>query len=312
MNKKTFSKLTVLLFVFAFMGCAGGSKPSLSPILSEMNIKPNRFNKKVAVVMINSSCSVFGTKAEELFRRSLVETIRAETRHLHLVAPEDPGSKDAGFSAFMSFFQPGSAAIDQPAMVALARSQGYQGVLTFRFPYVELRETRSGILWFRKNRYSIEYGVVLNMYDPSTGAKIISRIIEKKTGIEREEYESLKSGSVESIGAFDETITDLAEDLGGQVADVLNNSIWRTSVVAVQADRVFLPARKISGVEAGDRLAVFKIQKIQESQSGSQFLLPEQKVAELRVVSVGDELTEAVGDATGLIQEGDLVVPLNE
>lgn len=311
MNKKTFSKLLLLSLVFAFLGCAANSTGSISPTLAKMNIQPNSFNKKVAVVIINSSRSAFINKMEELFNQSLIRTILKKTRHLHLVTAENSGSADAGPFAFKSFFQPESAVIDQPAMVELARNQGYQGVLTTHFPFIELEETKSGILWFRKKRYSIEYSIVLDMYDPSTGAKIISRIIEKKTRIEKEDYESLRNGSVVSVGDFDETITDLAEALGGQFADVLNNSIWRTSVVAVQADRVFLPARKNSGIEAGDRLAVFKIQRIKEAQSGSQFLLPEQKVAELRVVSVGEELTEAVGDAAGVIQEGDLVVPLN-
>jgi sulfur carrier protein ThiS len=303
------SKLCVLPLLLFFLGCAA-SRPNAveaPPTLMQMNIKPNGFIKKIAVFTIGSPQSHLDSQMQALYNRVLIGSIRAETKNLQLITAENPE-----LAEFISSLQLRTSVIDQAALAKWARSEGYQAVLITRFPHLELIEKKTGALWFRKNGYFIEYGILLNMYDPSTGAKLISTVIEKATKIPQQEYESLRDGSRINANDFDETITDLAEELGEKVADVLNKNQWRSSVVAVEADRVFLPAHKDTGIAAGDRLAVFKTQMMEQTHDGSQFLLPKQKVAELRVVAVGDKLTEAVGEPSAGIRKGDLVVPLND
>jgi hypothetical protein len=286
--------------------CAGNSPVQGPPTLMQMKLKPNDFNKKAAVLMIRSPHSEFINRVEDYFKQVLIETMHAETDHLLLVHDDD---KELEASILSSNSQ--AAWIDQAALVETARYKGYQAVVVTRFAHIDFESRKSGMFWFRKDRYYIDYGFALDVFDPATGAKMAARIVEETARIQQEEYESLQNGSQLTIDAFDEKIADLAENLGEKVASVLNDSLWRTNVVGVQADRVFLPAGKNSGIAVDDRLVVFKTQPFKETQSGYQFLLPEHKAAELRVVAVGDELTETVAEPPGTVQEWDLAIPLN-
>jgi len=153
--------------------------------------------------------------------------------------------------------------------------------------------------------------LTFSVYDPFTGAKILDDVVETSTKISEDDSIAFASAEAVEIENLNETIADVASDLGEHAAKVLNDHPWQTSVVGVEGGRILLSAGTQSGLRAGDRLAVFEGRRIIDGQNGERFIVPGNKIGDLEVVNVAEQVSEAKEQAASgatKIQAGDIAV----
>jgi curli biogenesis system outer membrane secretion channel CsgG len=112
---------------------------------------------------------------------------------------------------------------------------------------------------------------------------------------------STEVGEVAGFGSqseYDATLNDRA--IAAAISDVIDRLVsklgdrpWRTDILQVQGDQVFVSGGKSQGLRPGDELAVMRAgQTVKSAQSGFDIQLPPAQVATLRVVSTfGDSET---------------------
>lgn len=143
--------------------------------------------------------------------------------------------------------------------------------------------------------------VELRLVDPRTGHVFFSA-----TGTGEA---STETGSVAGYGrsaAYDETLNDRA--IGAAISDVQNALInklqekrWRTDILSVQGNKVFISGGARQGLKSSDQLTLYRRgQTVTSSQSGFDIELPPEKVGSLKVLSFFGDTETSEGSITEL------------
>jgi curli biogenesis system outer membrane secretion channel CsgG len=145
--------------------------------------------------------------------------------------------------------------------------------------------------------------VDIRLVDPKTGHAYFSAIGAGEA--------STESGEVAGFGSradYDGTLNDRA--IAAAISDVIDRLVsqlgarkWKTDILQVQGNQVYVTGGKRQGLREGDSLAVWEAgDTIRSAQTGFDVTLPPRQVAALRVVSLfGDTETDegAVCEITG-------------
>lgn len=150
-------------------------------------------------------------------------------------------------------------------------------------------------------------------------AKVEIRLIDVKTGLAfftatGTGEASTETGSIAGFGSkaeYDATLNDRA--IGAAVSDVMNDLIsrinerpWRTDILKVDGNHIYITGGQRQGLKLGDQLAVFKEgQKVKSAQSGLDITLPSERIGSVRVVSLFGE-SEVNEGAVCEITEGNI------
>jgi Flagellar assembly protein T, C-terminal domain len=299
----------VLGFVMLFgWGCAG-SRDAMRQIPTMINtVEPAKgFSKKIAIALTRVPSSEFGRHIGDLYFNALIDALRDEDSRLQLVTRTDAQWPD---------FLPGTDQEGpQPAnnleRAEKARLAGLNGWACARIENLMPVARRTGILWFRKERYFIFAELSFSVYDACTGAMVVDKVVESSTSISKDDYNTMKSGKTTAIARIDDVISDIGEDMGEYAAKVLKDQPWQTAVTGVQGDRIYLSTGTSSGLQSGDRLAVFSGRRIIDGQDGERFVVPGPEVGEIEIVRVTAQTSEAKvqkASDSSAVQVGDIAV----
>jgi len=130
-------------------------------------------------------------------------------------------------------------------------------------------------------------------------AKVDVRIVDVKTGqaffsATGAGEANTESGEIAGYGSraeYDETLNDRAisaaiSDMIDKLVSSLEERPWKTDVLEVQGDQVFISGGQRQGLKVGDNLQVMVSgQKIKSRQSGLDIYLPAKKVATVKVTA---------------------------
>jgi curli biogenesis system outer membrane secretion channel CsgG len=147
-------------------------------------------------------------------------------------------------------------------------------------------------------------------------AKVDIRLVDVKTGLAYFSAQGAGEASVEvgevagfgSRSEYDATLNDRA--IAAAISDVIDRLVakltdrpWRTDILEVQGNQVFVSGGKRQGLRVGDELVVMASgQTIKSAQSGFDVTLPPKQVATLKVAqNFGDDETNegSVCELTG-------------
>ena len=302
MKVRSWSVLVLLILGFFGWGCAGGSDHAVKADASPFDaLNDSDYRKTVVLGLVHAPQTEIGQQSAGLYVQSIAKSIRKEAPRLRLLTSQEHKHVNWVIDSLQN----------NPIAVASEkwRRDGYQGVIFADLLDLRLMEKKTGALWFRKMRYFIYFEATIDLFDPLTGAKLLSEVAEISFKISEKEYQELKSGAVARIDALDDRLIDLANEFGENAAEALQAHPWQTSVVSVNTEHIMLAAGRISGLQAGDRLAVYRGNRKIEGFSG-QFILPGEKVAEIEIKSSSDNRAEAKALQSSEIHAGDIAVPL--
>ena len=305
-------RLAVLLGLAFWMvmltcwGCAG-SPDAAKKIPTTINtVEPAKgFTKRIAVVLAQTTDSAFGRRVGDIYFRTLVDALREEDAGLQLIT-RTKGQLPEVMDAMV---QMGSTPDRAFELSETARIAGLNGWACARIESLQPVARKTGILWFRKERYFIFAELSFSVYDPFTGAKIVDKVVETSTPLDQADYDAIRSGKAVSVADLDETIADIGADIGEHAAKVLADHPWQTAVIGVQDGRVFLSAGTSAGLRGGERLTVFQGRRMMDGQNGERFIVPGPEVGMIRIVQVTEGVSEAKVESASdgaRIQAGDI------
>jgi hypothetical protein len=283
-------------------GCSGGLDRAATADAQSLALHSDQgYVKRVGLGVMHAPSTELGRESARLFAQSVAATLQGQVARLKLLkAWEDETIKEA-----IDLLK--SNTIDVAA--ARWRTDGFQGIATAALLDVRLVSEKTGIFWFRKDRYFVEFEVVLDLYDTHSGAKLVNEVAEMSLKISQEDYEALQSGTVLHISDLDESLADLANEFGEEAAEALQNHPWQTSIISTDADHIVLAAGRSSGLQVGDRLVVYGGNKLIAGESGK-YVLPGEKIAEVDIKQVDEHRSNAVILQDGSVQAGDIAMPI--
>ncbi len=305
---RSFALIVSMLAVILFSGaCAQVRNVRVEPRqgFSEAPVVDRDYWKKGAITIKSLAKTQFERQAEALLLQTIATTIDHETEHFRLLSPDDKQFPD-----FMKKADPFSDPTAAFELNQRARRQGFNCLLQATLLDIQPVEKKEGIWWFRGTKYYLNVAVALDLYDPFTAAKISSQVMESLVKIKSAAHEDYKAGLISNIEAVDEAIVDMAQEMGERAAEQIDSDHWMAVVVEVQGPQVRLAAEADAGLEPGDRFGVFEGRRIMEGLNGEKFIVPGYKVADIEIVTVGNDGVIARSDAPGDIQPGDIAIPI--
>jgi hypothetical protein len=155
-------------------------------------------------------------------------------------------------------------------------------------------------------------------------AKVDIRLVDVKTGhayfsaIGAGEA-SVESGEIAGFGSradYDATLNDRA--IAAAISDVIDRLVsrlqdrkWKTDILDVKGNQVFVTGGRRQGIREGDALVVMEAgDTVKSKQTGFDVTLPPRQVATLKVVSLFGE-TETDEGAVCAVSGGSLASPLS-
>lgn len=282
--------IAIWIVVLTCWGCAG-SRDVADALPTTINVvEPAKgFSKIIAIALVRTTPSDFGRRIGDLYYRTLIDALREQDETLQLISRTDSRWTDS----MARLVQGNSSPADIVSLAETARIAGLNGWACARIDDLQPVARRTGLLWFRKERYFIFAELSFSVFDPFTGAKIIDKVVEISTKVSKADYEAVKIGKAVAISDFDETIADIGTDMGEHAAEVLENQPWQAAVIGVRGDRIFLSAGASTGLRGGERLTVFEGRRMMEGQEGQHFIIPGPEVGRIRIVQVTEGVSEA-------------------
>lgn len=285
-----------------FLGCAGGSHRTARTAVPTFERHYDAgYTKRVALGVFQAPPTPLGRESADYLMQAVAQILRTQVPRLQLLTAEQTPSVNAAIGRLHT----------EPIDVAARhwRSDGYQGIVALALLDLRLETKKTGALWFRKARHFILFEAVIDLYDPNTGAKLMSDVAELSLKISAEDYDALQSGSQTRIADLDEQLLDLADDFGDKAAEALQDHPWQTSIIRMDAQRIGVAAGRLAGVQPGDRLAVYSGRRWVEGAAGK-FVLPGIKIAEIQIEQVDDNQAVAQTLSTDAVKPGDIAMPV--
>lgn len=285
-------------------GCAGSAPKALTENQTLLAVKnTNGYLKKVAMVQTPIPESVFDRNAGHLLFNTLAETIRKENKALQLVT-----SNEGGLPDLMAALPHARKFTLTAALSREGRRKGFNGLITTALYGVRAVPYNTGLLWFRSTKYRLEFEITLDIYDPFTGAKILSILEERSKKITALAYEEYKQGTVGHLEEMDEVLKALAESMGQQVLKAMTAHPWQASVAEVDGRHIVLSNGRQAGLRSGQRLAVVAGQRMLKGPGGETFVVPGPKIDMITISEINDNSAKAIADTSGKIKTGDIAV----
>jgi len=301
----------VLAFWMVLLTCWGcaGSRDAAQRIPTTINaVEPAQgFTKTIAVVLTYTTDSDFGRRIGDIYFRALLDALQEQDPGLQLVTRTSGQLPDS----LEAMAQEGPRPARAFELSETARIAGLNGWACARIESLQPVARKTGILWFRKERYFIFAELSFSVYDPFTGAKIVDKVVENETPVSRADYDAVRTGKSVAIADLDETVADIGADIGERTAEILEQQPWQTAVIGVRGDRVFLSAGTSTGLRGGQRLAVFEGRRMMEGRDGERFIIPGPEVGRIQIVQVAEGVSEARVESASVgarIQAGDIAV----
>jgi hypothetical protein len=269
-------------------------RPTQQQTIIELD-KTDRLTQKVAAVLSRVPATALGHQTGELYFATLLERIGDKNSHVRLVT-----NQDEHFPVFMQAFTTDTSPTDLTAITESARLQGYQGIISAAVLDIHAKAEENGILWWRKTRFYLSLAVSLDLYDPFSGSKIISRVETDTIKIDQMEYQQLSAGRAVPFEDLDDAVIGMADKVGGQAADALAEVPWKTVVTKVDGQDIELAGGEESGLAVGDSLIVFEGRRWMKGPNGEQFIVPGYKVGRIDVTAVEDNTVRAAAGKPGV------------
>ena len=147
-------------------------------------------------------------------------------------------------------------------------------------------------------------------------AKVAVRLVDVRTGLVFHSATGSGEATTEtktvlgigSTSSFNGTLTDKAlsvavEDMLDELVSTLSDRPWRSDILAVEGEQIFISGGKAQGVRVGDRFRVMKAGRVVRSaQTGFEIPLPPVEIAQIQVNTLFGDIDTNQGAITSLVQ----------
>jgi hypothetical protein len=296
--------LSILILSALLSGC-GGLKFHRDPPQPTLKTAPaGRGYLYKAAVMLTHTSEAPG-QLGDLYFEKLVQAMGRESARIALVTPQD-----SDFPKFMASLAQVERTSDTSAVMESARLQGFQGVVLASVRNLRVDSRTWSLFWYSRTTYFIALSMTVDLFDPYSGAKLVSRLKEATVKIDFDEYESFQQGRPIDMKAVDKELAGNGQTFGKLVADTLEKQPWKASVISVESGLIRLAADRSAGLAPDQRLAFYAARRVVQNRYGQNFIVPGLKIGEARITRMGDGMIEAAFEEAADIQPGDVAVAM--
>ncbi len=306
---RSHSRLAIWLVAAVLVSVAGcGSFTTLTEssksILADRWESDGKMRKKVGLATFGLSTFSLEYSPYRSVRVAIGERLAAKCRGIIVVAPDDKTYEDV----LGSPPRYASGKINNFQLTQQGRPLGLNAIVTGDPVEIleEIEET--GMLWFKDTASYARLNVSVDVYDTSTGAKLLGENIIRKIEVDAAGLEKVRTRDYGSVGGLAEVLREAAAEAADKICKAVEREPWKGYLIAVDGNRVSISSGRNTGLDSGDRLGVYPSRRTLESTDGQRFYLPETKAGEISVTSLTPDRAEAVLVSGGGFSEGDLVM----
>jgi hypothetical protein len=305
--KRFFITICLLIALGITLGsCIGPARVRSTPDPTILELKKrDQLTQNIAVILSHAPQTPVGRNAGDRFFKTMLKAMRHENQKLDIISDQHEKFPD-----FIEAFGHHDAPLDVFAIADIARRKGYQAFLVARIISLYPESKDSGLFWWRKSRYYLTVAVSMDLYDPFTAAKIVSRVKKKTFQVTTNEYFDLWDDEAVNIKIkkLTSTLTKMAKSLGETAAEHMADQPWKTTVLHVDGPDVILADGGGSGFELQDRLDIYEGRRIIEGPNGQRYIVPGYKAGQIEITAMEGRFMRARTLGQFDISEGDLVV----
>ncbi len=106
-----------------------------------------------------------------------------------------------------------------------------------------------------------------------------------------EEIEAFKTGKPALFDSISGNLDMLAKEIAPKICNAIMAHPWTGYVASVDDNRVYLSFGKSIGIKSDDVLEVHDNGKVVENLKGQRFILPGEKIGEIRILQMEDKIS---------------------
>jgi hypothetical protein len=272
-------------------------------ISRQITFSGDGLKKTVAVVRFENKSLQAGADFQKTFYNNFIKFLK--TKCGDIIVKDSASEGNPG--SFTQLPKLASGQTDNFALAVIGRQLGLNAIIAATLENIRVRDEIRGILWTRDTHYLIQVVVRAEAYDTHTATKIIDENFVHEVEIDELDYESIQNKKAETLPRINEAFDQILSEMGNRICDVLSEQPWHGYVAAVTGDKIILSAGRQVGLKPGNKLDVFDSGRILEGLDGQRFFEPGIKTAELKIVAVSDDRSEAVKVSGRGLKEGSVV-----
>ncbi|MDM8535345.1 hypothetical protein QUF70_01175 [Desulfobacterales bacterium HSG17] len=264
--------------------------------------------KKAAVLISTETGSFSGQPFQKLFQMNLFDSIKDQCPDILLMFPGDDFYPKQLLDLSIQTSDQTSDQIDNFALAKIGRNLGLNAIILVKPLEIEAKEKEKGFWLLKDTHY---FGIVqteIEVYNTATGAKLLHESLDREAEISGTDFDSVKSGKIADIYELDEAAEEVAGQAGNLICEIIGKQAWQGYIISVKNNKITLSSGRESGLEPGEILDVFENRESIISKYGK-FLVPGQKIGEIKITAVFLGKSEAVTLEGTEIKEGCLVRP---
>jgi hypothetical protein len=189
--------------------------------------------------------------------------------------------------------------IDNLALADSAKRQGLSAVVTGAITEISTDKEETGFLWFTDVSSFLRVVMMISVYDPETGAKMLDDSFVYHEEISVDDAKVVAARQPVKTAIVDEALRELADEAAEAVADVIADQPWKTFIIAVDGERLAIPSGEDVGLKTGRALFVFNTLRVIDGLEGHRYYVPGNQLGAVRLTEVGKERSIAVASEKG-------------
>jgi hypothetical protein len=272
-------------------------------ITREITFAGDGLKKVVAVVRFENKVLQAARDFQNKFHEDLIEYLDNKCNDLIVV---DTGS-DAHPGWLTQLPKLPSGQTDNYAVAVIGRQLGLNAIIAGSLSNLRSMDETEGILWMKDTHYLIEVLIRTEVYDTQTATKLLDESFVHEVEIDEVEYREIQKQKAYDLAQLNEVYGQIIVDMSDRICEVVDLQNWHGYVTAVDGDKIIVSGGSRVGLKAGHKLEVFDSGRILEGIDGQRFISPGYKTAEIKIVEVSDNQSEAVKVSGRGLKEGSIV-----
>lgn len=273
-------------------------------IAKKLNRSGQHLNKKMAVATFGYGTFPIDYSLENSLQASLIEKLRMECPEITLITQATTTDADL----LVALPRHASGKINSFQLAKKARPFGINAIITG--PPVDVHEEveEKGLLWFKNTHDYARLNASIDVYDTSTGTKLLGDNFIRNVEIDAAGLEKIRRNEFSNIAALSEALLDVTDEAAERICDSVRAQRWSGYVISVRENQVSLSSGSNTGLIVGDILEVYTSKNTVEGIDDQRFYLSGKKIGEIRVAAVTSDQARAHIISGKGISPDDLVI----